>query len=318
MERIGLIGPPDRPEIERLSLRLEERGAQPVLLDCRKDPAIILSPGRVSACGEDLSNLRGVYVADLGIPPVSSGHPGGPPGMTDRRRLLDRSRRRLAVWNALLDHLARRMPVVNPPAAHDLHALKPFEVAVYERAGLPVPATVASTDPAELATLPEGARGGFLTKGMVGGYRHTERIERPRSAEEAAHLLEGGPVMVQETIEGDNVRAFVLGADLLGAAEIVPIAGGEIDSRRGESRIRSVALPPDAARSALAAAARWGMFFSAVDFMRESGSGRHVLLECNSSPFFVNFERRTGLDISGRLADFLLARPGARRGTPRL
>jgi hypothetical protein len=50
------------------------------------------------------------------------------------------------------------------------------------------------------------------------------------------------------------------------------------------------------------------MTFSAVDFMREARSGRYLMLEANSAPFFVTFEARAGLDISGRLADYLLGR----------
>ena len=39
--RIGLIGPPDRDEIVRLAICLEERGADPVILDPRLDPGIL-------------------------------------------------------------------------------------------------------------------------------------------------------------------------------------------------------------------------------------------------------------------------------------
>ena len=54
--------------------------------------------------------------------------------------------------------------------------------------------------------------------------------------------------------------------------------------------------------------------FAAVDMMQESAAGRHVLLECNSAPFFVNFERATGLDISSRLATYLAKHTEIRDG----
>jgi glutathione synthase/RimK-type ligase-like ATP-grasp enzyme len=114
--------------------------------------------------------------------------------------------------------------------------------------------------------------------------------------------------MVQERIQGDNVRAFVIGKTCVTAAEIVPKEGAEVDSRRGLSRLTRVELPASAAENAVAAAARWGMTFGAVDFMRDAATGAYYVLECNSAPFFVNFEATSGVDISGMLATHLLSR----------
>jgi glutathione synthase/RimK-type ligase-like ATP-grasp enzyme len=114
--------------------------------------------------------------------------------------------------------------------------------------------------------------------------------------------------MVQERVEGDNVRAFVLDGRILGAAEILTRSGEETDSRRGGGRVRRVELPAEAQRAATEAAALWGLSFAAVDFMFDERSKNHLVLECNSAPFFVEFERRTGLDVSGALADALLER----------
>jgi glutathione synthase/RimK-type ligase-like ATP-grasp enzyme len=306
--RVGLVGPPERAEIERLAIRLEERGGEAVVLDPRRDPRIELGAGRASACGENLAGIRSVYVADLGVPSPVAAAPGGGVDVAASLAALDASRRRLAAWKALLDRLARVCLVVNPPATHLLHALKPYEIAVYAAAGLPAPATVATTDPRALAELPGAASSAYVRKGMVGGYGHTEALPRPGSAAEAARLLEGTPLMAQERIEGDNVRAFVVGAECVGAAEVIPVDGREVDSRRGETRVRRIEPPPEAARDAVAAAGRWGMSFAAVDFMRDTRTGRFVLLECNSAPFFVAFEARTGIDVSGRLATHLLAK----------
>ena len=82
-------------------------------------------------------------------------------------------------------------------------------------------------------------------------------------------------------------------------------SGEETDSRRGDIRVRCVELPDEAARAAVATAERWGMIFAAVDFMVDARTGRHIILECNSAPFFVNFERFTGLPITSRLAAYL-------------
>jgi glutathione synthase/RimK-type ligase-like ATP-grasp enzyme len=70
--------------------------------------------------------------------------------------------------------------------------------------------------------------------------------------------------------------------------------------------VRRVDLPTEAAATAVTAARHWGLTFAAVDFMIDAASGRHLLLECNSAPFFVNFEKQTGLPITAELAGFLV------------
>lgn len=287
---MALIGPSDREEVKRLALRLEERGVEPLRIDSKKDPGLLLEKDRTECGGFEMSRVRGVYICDLGL--LSPAGPGGP----------EASRRHLAAWNALLARLEATARVVNPPRTHDLHGLKPFEIHTYRRMGLFVPPTVTSSDPAAWARLPEMAHG-WVTKGVVGGYGYTEsfdpRGEQPKSPFSVR--------MVQARIVGDNVRAFVLGGKVLGAAQFVQRAAGT-DSRRGEIRVRRIELPEEAGRQALAAAGHWGMHFAALDFMRDAATGRFELLECNSAPFFVNFEKSTGVEISGRLADFLIGR----------
>ena len=67
MTRVGLIGRPDRPESIRLAIRLEERGAEGVVLDSHRDPRIRIGVGEASACGVDLIGFNALYVSDLGI-----------------------------------------------------------------------------------------------------------------------------------------------------------------------------------------------------------------------------------------------------------
>ena len=307
MTRVGLIGPPDREELVRLAMRIEERSSEALFLDSRADPAIEIGPTEERILGIDLAGLSAFYVADLGI---RSPLPRRGDGSIDRERCaesLASSRRHLAAWNALLTRLARRARVINTPDTHELHGLKPWEMANYERHGVPVPWTVATSDPSELAEL-GGRPEELVRKSMVGGYDYTEPFTAPSTREAARDLLSSRALMVQERVEGDNVRAFVLDGRVLGAAEILTRSGEETDSRRGGGRVRRVELPVEAQRAATEAAALWGLSFAAVDFMSDERSKHHLVLECNSAPFFVEFERRTGIDVSGALADALLER----------
>jgi glutathione synthase/RimK-type ligase-like ATP-grasp enzyme len=308
LKRVGLIGPADRPELQRLAIRLEERGGAAVFIEPSRDPSIEIAGDRLRAGGEDISATVALYVADLGLrtespKPVDEAGAG--------THAVERSMRRLAAWNALFVRFARKGGlVVNPPFAQSLHSLKPFEVASYHADGIPAPRTLATSDALALAGR-RSTGSALVIKGMVGGYSHTERFETPSSPDQARRYLADGPVQVQEAIEGDNVRAFVVAGEALGAGSFIPLDGAEIDSRRGKARINRVDLPEEASRNAIAAAGKWGMSFAAIDFMREDASGRFVVLECNSAPFFVAFEASTGVDVSGRLANHLL---GIRRG----
>jgi len=307
LRKVGLIGPPNRPELERLAIRLEERGGGAVFIDSSRDPGIVVARERLRACGEDLASLAAIYVADLGLRAPGASDADGSADPEAGGAALGHSMRQLAAWNTLFHCFAGRGGlVVNPPAAQALHALKPHEVAWYRQSGIPAPRTLATTDAAALASLGTESVGGWIVKQLVGGYAHTERFEPPRTREAARRVLDGGPILVQEEIEGRNVRAFVVAGETIGAAAFIPLDGSEIDSRRGEARIQRVDLPEEAARYAERAAQQWGMTFAAIDFMHEETTGRYVVLECNSAPFFVAFEACTGVEVSGRLANHLL------------
>lgn len=306
--RVGLIGPPGREELERIELRLEERGVEALVIDPRGEPEFELAPGNERVAGVELGKLAAFYVADLGLSSAPPGAARGEaPDAEERARLIERSQRRLVLWNTLLGRLALRARVINPPHTWDLHGQKPFEVEAYRVHDLPVPRTITTSSPEALLELPADVER-WITKGLVGGYGYTQAFEPPSTRAQAQALLADGPRLVQQRIEGDNVRAFVAGGELLGAAEVHSADPTEVDSRRDTARLRRVTLPEQARHVALVAARLLQIPFTAVDLMREASSGRYWLLECNSAPFFVEFERQTGIDVSSAVADLLTGR----------
>jgi len=309
MTKIALIGPEDREEIQRLALRLEERSAESVIVDTRKPAAIRIDASGEEVCGVSLEGVTGVYVADLGLPRPRVAREDGTVDVEASREALAHSQATWASWRHLLERLSGRAAVVNPPASYDVHGLKPFEIASYSGQGWRAPATLSTDAPEALLDLGEaGAPHGRVRKDLVGGYSFTERLTPPTSLDEASAALAGSALMVQERIEGDAVRAFVIGGRMLVAAEILTQGYGEIDSRRGTARVRRIELPGELCELSKSVAAHWNMSFAGVDWMRAAGGREWVLLECNSAPFFVEFERRTGADIGSALADLLLRR----------
>lgn len=308
--RVGLLGPPGREELARLQIRLEERGVEPVVLDSTADPRLEIDGARVEAQGVEISALRALMVIDLGLSLAPAARDGETPSRGER---LAASRRRLACWNAALEAIGDRVRVVNPPAPQELHGLKPWESFVEGREGLPTPWTLAGNTPRSLARLPEMPEG-WVSKSLIGGLSHTETFQPPEDETAARRVFGAGALMIQQRIVGENVRAFVVGDVVIGAAEITIRQPGEIDSRRGATRLRPVTLPKNTLEQVARTARRWGMGFAAIDLMRDPG-GEYWILECNSAPFFVVFERSTAIDVSSRLADYLV---GQRRATPAL
>jgi glutathione synthase/RimK-type ligase-like ATP-grasp enzyme len=309
MTRVALIGPADRQEIQRLAMRLEERSAESVLVDTRQPAAIRLEGARIEACGASLAGVGAAYVADLGLPKPRAADAEGKVDLAASRAALAHSQATWAAWLTLLERLARHAAVVNAPATYEVHGLKPYEIASYHARGWRAPSTLACDDPAALVALAARPRAhARVRKDLVGGYGYTERLEPSSDPEVARAALRDGALMAQERIEGDAARAFVVGERMVVAAEILTQEFGEVDSRRGNARLRRIQLPGRVAETSVAVTRHWGMDFAGVDWMRADGGREWVLLECNSSPFFVELERLTGVDISSALADHLLRR----------
>lgn len=306
--RVGLVGSPERPEIQRLAIRLEERDAEAVILDPRGDPCIELTERSVSLRGIDLARFAAFYVADLALPAVRNDANGHVDAATLRA-----SQRRLVAWNTLFERVGRHARVVNPPSTWDLHGLKPFESSEYRRLGWAAPWTLATSDPSSLLELPREISA-WITKGLVGGYSYTTPFDPPQDLAAASACLAAAPRLVQERVSGENLRVYVVDGRALGAAEIIPSASDEVDSRRNTLRVRRVQLPEAARQTAVSASAHFGLAFSAVDFLRDTRSGAWCLLECNSAPFFVDYESTSGIAVSSALADLLTSR--GRKSTP--
>ena len=113
-------------------------------------------------------------------------------------------------------------------------------------------------------------------------------------------------ILVQEFIKearGADIRAFVVGTRVVAAME--RRAGpGEFRSnihRGGEGR--KVKLTPEERATAKRAAKILGLNVAGVDMMRSNHGP--VVLEVNSSPGLEGIEKTTGIDVAGKVIDFI-------------
>jgi ribosomal protein S6--L-glutamate ligase len=123
-------------------------------------------------------------------------------------------------------------------------------------------------------------------------------------------------ILVQEFIKeskGSDVRAFVIGGKVA-AAMMRTAPAGEFRSnlhRGGTAEV--VKLSPMERATAVKAAKAMGLNVAGVDIIRSNHGP--LVLEVNSSPGLEGIETATGIDVAGRIIEFIekTAKPGRTR-----
>jgi RimK family alpha-L-glutamate ligase len=200
----------------------------------------------------------------------------------------------------------RGIRVVNSPRAIERTVDKFWTSALLEQCGIPTPETVVC-ESAEEAFAALRALGDVILKPLFGsmglgmvrvsneemGFRVFRTIEQIR-----------GVYYLQRAIDHDGVdiRAFVLGGRLLGAIERRS-SGWRTNLARGGTA-RSVVLNDERGSLAVRAAAAVGAEYAGVDLLT-ARDGTTYVLEVNGIPGWKGLQEATGLDVAGRLIDYL-------------
>lgn len=207
------------------------------------------------------------------------------------------------------------VPCVNRAAVAELCGDKLRTTLALERAGVPTPRVeVAFTPGAALAAM---ERLGFpvVLKPMVGSWGRLLARVNDRDAAEA--LLEhkatlGGPqhsiFYMQEYIEkgGADVRSFVVGDETICAIRRESAHWITNTARGGRATACHVTDQIDALSRAAACAVGGGIL--AIDLMQDA-RGNWLVTEVNHTMEFRNSVQPTGVDIAGRMVEYLLAYP---------
>ena len=302
---IVLLGAEDDEHVDALVRELHARGESPKVIDPRRFPREL----RVSM-GADLADIRigdsaglvprSVYVRSLYTDPAGY--------KTDVEQSMERDWRRTSLvlserWNVLSALLLRwsalGVPLYNPAESAQV-LTKPYQLALLQRAGLPVPNTLWTNDPdavrrfcsEQAATIYKPVRGGA----------HTRRVE-PRDLEpERLARLGASPVCFQELLPGRNLRVYVVD-DRVACA--LCVESEALDFREAEPHVFAVDLAPEVERQCILATRCLGLRFTGMD-LREDAQGRPMFLELNSSPMFLGFEQLANVNIGSILCDALL------------
>lgn len=299
MGRVGIIGPRGN-ETERVARAIESCGGVSVFLDAGV-PGWASNGFRATFKGQSLDDVGIFYVKGiplaLNLPEIG---PGGAFVTWPERYSAERER------HALLHSTLRGLELdgrlfVNPLSRFEWHFFKLHQAAALSRAGILVPASLGTDDPRAARNFAEMYNA--VAAKPLGGGALVERLTEVDFTDERLAALAFAPVLLQEYVDGDEYRVYVLDGDPI-AAFSIPTAG-VADARERIDEAAYCALTPVVAEVAARAATALELVFTAVD-IRVAPDGRAVVLECNPTPA-LGFHDKKGI-VLDKLARFLVAR----------
>lgn len=241
----------------------------------------------------DLDAITGVYVRFLG--PEGRMPPEGDPVVAAALQF-----EADAGLMALLDDLP--CPVVNRIGAGMSNNSKPYQALLLRRAGLKVPATLVTSDPAAARAF-QHEQGEVIYKSMSG----VRSIVRRLGPDQLARLafLRHGPAQFQAFVPGRNVRVHTVGDRVFATrieTEAVDYRYAHLDGL--DVAMKPATLPAAVEAACLRVARDLDLLFAGID-LKEKPDGEYVCFEVNPCPGFIYYERHTGQPISAAVADLL-------------
>jgi MvdC family ATP-grasp ribosomal peptide maturase len=195
---------------------------------------------------------------------------------------------------------------------------KQRQLRLAQRAGLRVPRTLVTNDPAAARQFFAETEGQTVAKLLrplnvsmdadAQPFVYTSRVREEDLA--GAEALRHSPMVFQELIpkERELRVAWVAGKTFVGALDASGTSRGQTDWRRAapdECRWEQARLPAEVANSVQALMSELGLVFGAVDLI-VTPAGEHVFLEVNPSGEWGMLERDLGLPIAEAIAEALL------------
>lgn len=299
--KVGLIGRRGDPQLERLRAALLERGGEAIPFDLADVPSHVNFhwEGEELRLGELVLGTFDAFYAREAHFPMPVFIPGQSREGADAATFPVRETGSLL--NAVVYELAQRAPMINPPRSHRFHRMKPLMYRVLQQAGVPVPEFAVGCDLAAAAHFVERHGERVVIKPLMGGEVHVADFNYLRDHHEE---VDKRPLLLQRRICGRSLRAYVVGDQVVAAAEVVH--GDVVDWRTDVRDLVPVDLDSAAARAVRRAVRVLGLLFAAVDVEEDKESESPWVIDVNPAPMFAAFEGRTGVDVAGQLAKILM------------
>jgi ribosomal protein S6--L-glutamate ligase len=183
-------------------------------------------------------------------------------------------------------------------------------IQILSREGCAVPKTAFARHTVDVNELIKYVGGAPLVVKLVEGTQGLgvvlcETKKAAKSVIEAFYALEAN-ILVQEFIEeakGTDIRAFIVDGEVVGAMERKGPEGEFRSNLHRGGTARAVELDDEMRMTAIKAAASMGLAVAGVD-MLPSKRGP-LIMEVNSSPGLEGIERATGVDIAGKIMQYI-------------
>ncbi|MFN3336511.1 MAG: lysine biosynthesis protein LysX [Thermomicrobium sp.] len=205
------------------------------------------------------------------------------------------------------------VPVVNPTRILEICNDKLRTTALLAAAGIPQPRVVVAFSPEEALAAAEELGYPVVIKPPLGSWgRLLARVHSRRTAEELLRhkrMLGGfhhGTIYLQEWVPkpGRDIRAFVVGEETICA--IYRTSSHWVTNTARGGRASNCPVTPDLAELCGRVARALGGGVLAVDVLEHPERGL-LVNEVNATMEFRNSIAPTGVDIPGRVADYVLA-----------
>jgi hypothetical protein len=199
------------------------------------------------------------------------------------------------------------IPIVNTPHAESLANRKPFQLTMAQKSGLDTPNTLISNDPGQVRAFWEENHRDCIYKTLTpisDRFCETRRLIE----EDLSHLdkLCHAPIIVQERIQGFDVRINVIGSQVFAASVKTNIREAQTDWRLDLAcKWEEYELNSNVKFALRSLLSELGLHYGCID-MRVQPDGRNVFLEVNPSGQFLFVEIDTGQPLVNAFSNLLL------------
>jgi glutathione synthase/RimK-type ligase-like ATP-grasp enzyme len=300
---VAIVGSPLDGHVEAVERGLKELGVEVMVFDSLSFPdgptvALTEISDSIAVNGRPLGRPAAVYLREMHSHALSFGLDVNAEMEQDWRRTLIALREKSDLLFGLLSRWSDfGVPMYNSTAPGWRFG-KPFQLALLQRAGLPVPETLWTNDPAAVREFSSERR--VIYKPISGGAA-TRELGPNDLTDDRLRALSGAPVTFQELLDGDNFRVYCIDGEVVAGFRIT---SAEIDYRQNEETIEQTSLPANVLGDCIRAAEVLGVRWAGID-LRDDGKGNLRFLEVNPSPMFMGFDARGGTNILGALVDAL-------------
>ncbi|MFP7569531.1 30S ribosomal protein S6--L-glutamate ligase [Marivita sp. S2033] len=178
------------------------------------------------------------------------------------------------------------------------------------REGIGLPVTTFAHDPKQTEEVLELAGGAPVVIKLLEGTQGIGVVlaDTKRSAKSVVEAFRGAGVniLLQEFIKeagGTDIRAIVIGGKVVAAMKRTGAEGDFRSNLHRGGSAQVIKLSPEERSTAIRSAKAMGLNVCGVDMLRANHGP--VVMEVNSSPGIEGVEKATGLDIAGKIIEYI-------------